>query len=122
MPTFANNLLSMGVFCDAGCTVVFTREAVTVSNSAGSKIMQGWRETNGARMWRFNLTSATAASATQRAPTVLPNIILDDDDDDDSDDYNSISTPISETEKDALLAPPQISPIVHNSTPNSTPT
>jgi hypothetical protein len=24
MSTFSNNLLSMGVFCDAGCTVVFT--------------------------------------------------------------------------------------------------
>ncbi len=50
MPTFANNLLSMGVFCDAGCTVVFTKEEVTVTNSAGNKIMQGWREANGARM------------------------------------------------------------------------
>jgi hypothetical protein len=48
MPTFANNLLSMGVFCDAGCTVVFTREEVTVTNSAGIKIMQGWRESHGA--------------------------------------------------------------------------
>jgi hypothetical protein len=60
MPTFANNLLSMGVFCNAGCTVVFTREEVNVTNSASIKIMQGWRESDGAHMWRFNLTNATA--------------------------------------------------------------
>ena len=75
MPTFANNLLSMGVFCDAGCTVVFTKEEVTVTNVAGIKIMQGWRESDGARMWRFNLTNATIASATQLTPRLLPNII-----------------------------------------------
>ncbi len=111
----------MGVFCDAGCTVVFTKEEVTVTNSAGNTIMQGWREANGARMWRFNLTNATAGSATQQAPTVIPNIILDDDDND-SDDYNIISAPISTTENDVLLAPPQISPILNNSTPKSSPT
>ena len=63
MPTFANNLLSMGVSCDAGCTVIFTSEEVTVTNSAGIKIMQGWREGHGARMWLFNLTSDACGSS-----------------------------------------------------------
>jgi hypothetical protein len=63
--------------------------------------MQGWRESHGARMWRFNLTNATAASATQLTPMVLPNIIDDDDDDDGSEEYNIVTT-----------APPDSPPIV----------
>ena len=137
MPAFANNLPSMGVFCYAGCTVVFTKEDVTVNSSAGIKIMHGWRESNCACMWRFNLTNATAVSTNQLTPMVLPNIILDDKDDN-NEDYNIISAPtisqlsqlqsISKTENGAcLLSPPHIPPIVtppivNNSTPNSTPT
>jgi hypothetical protein len=82
----------MGVFCYAGCTVVFTKEDVTVTNSAGIKIMHGWRESNGACMWRFNLTNATAASANQLTPMVLPNIIIDDKDNNNKN-YNIISAP-----------------------------
>jgi hypothetical protein len=117
MPTFANNLLSMGVFCDAGCTVVFTREEVTVTNSAGIKIMQGWRESHGARMWRFNLTTATASSATHLTPMVLPNII-DDDDDDDDDDGNDGSKeynipPTAPPQGPPMVPPTLARPLLH---------
>jgi hypothetical protein len=55
MPSFVNNLLSMGVFCDADCSVTFTKHTVTVTNKEGIVILTGFRETTGARMWRFNL-------------------------------------------------------------------
>ena len=106
MPTFANNLLSMGVFCDAGCTVVFTREEVTVTNSAGIKIMQGWRESHGARMWRFNLTTATASNATQLTPMVLPNIIDNDDDDDDDGSKENNIPPTAPTQGPLIASTP----------------
>lgn len=63
MQTFANNLLSMGVFCDAGCTVTFTGNDIAIYNSAHKLIMRGFRETTGARMWRFSLINANAANA-----------------------------------------------------------
>ena len=55
MPSFVNNLLSMGVFCDADCSVTFTKHTATVTNKAGAVILTGFRETTGAKMWRFNL-------------------------------------------------------------------
>jgi len=55
MPSFVNNLLSMGVFCDADCSVTFTKHTATVTNKEGKVILTGFRETTGAKMWRFNL-------------------------------------------------------------------
>ena len=84
MPTIANNLLSIGVFCDAGCTATFTKDSVSIFNSAGTLILQGLRKTNGARMWRFSLIKAIAANATGSMPTNIPTIItskVDNDDD-----------------------------------------
>jgi hypothetical protein len=55
MPSFVNNLLSMDVFCDADCSVPFTKHTATVTNKAGKVILTGFRKTTGAKMWRFNL-------------------------------------------------------------------
>ena len=55
MPSFVNNLLSMGVFCNADCSVTFTKHTATVTNKAGTVILTGFRKTTDARMWRFNL-------------------------------------------------------------------
>jgi len=55
MPSFVNNLLSMGVFCNADCIVTFTKHTVTVTNKEGIVILMGFRETTGVRMWQFNL-------------------------------------------------------------------
>ena len=43
MPNFVNNLLSMGVFCDADCTVTFTKLTVTVVNKDGKVVLNGFR-------------------------------------------------------------------------------
>ena len=55
MQEFENNLLSMGLFCDAGCTVTFSKTDVKVFDKHNNLILQGFRETEGPRMWRFNL-------------------------------------------------------------------
>ena len=55
MQEFENNLLSMGLFCDAECTVVFSKTDVKVFDKHNNLILQGFRETEGPRMWRFNL-------------------------------------------------------------------
>ena len=51
MTSFTDNLLSMGKFCDAGCTVIFTDTDVKVINKTGAIILQGHRDQAGARMW-----------------------------------------------------------------------
>ena len=55
MSSFTNNLLSMGRFCDAGCTVIFTDTDVKVLSKTGALILHGFREQAGAKMWRFNI-------------------------------------------------------------------
>ena len=44
MPTFTNTLIGVGPICDANCTVVFSKEYVTVLSPKGKPILQGWRE------------------------------------------------------------------------------
>ena len=87
MSTFANSLLSIGVFCDAGCTVTFTKDHALIYNSAGILIIRATRETDGPRMWRLDLIKPHAANASTSTPpnvhTNVPNIILPDYDDDD---------------------------------------
>jgi hypothetical protein len=89
MSTFSNNLLSMGRFCDAGCTVIFTGTNVKVINKTGPVILQGFCEQVGARMWRFNIYPITppaeAHAAAHTSPGHInhphePHVILFDDD------------------------------------------
>ena len=92
MPNFVNNLLSMGVFCDADCTVTFTKLTVTVVNKDGKVVLNGFREPSGARMWRFNLEPPWHPfdKPPLACSTMLPHHLLHqshlipDDDDDDS--------------------------------------
>ena len=56
MPTFKHNLFGVGKLCDNGCRVLFDANAVTVfDNQSNSILLQGWRETTGAKLWRFSL-------------------------------------------------------------------
>ena len=56
MPTFKHNLFGVGKLCDNGCRVLFDTHAVTVFNKQDDSILlQGWRETTGAKLWRFSL-------------------------------------------------------------------
>jgi hypothetical protein len=55
MPTFTNNLLSLGKLCDADCHVLLNKHALHVYNNAGTLVLRGDREPTGARLWRVNL-------------------------------------------------------------------
>ena len=56
MPTFKHNLFGVGKLCDNGCRVLFDANAVTVFDKHNNSILlQGWRETTGAKLWRFSL-------------------------------------------------------------------
>jgi len=69
MDSFPNNLLSMGQFCDADCTVTFTKSRVYVFNNSGDLVLDGFREKTGARMWRFNIHAPHPHTALQASPT-----------------------------------------------------
>ena len=93
MPSFVNNLLSIGVFCDADCNVTFTKQSVNVTNKAGTVILTGYREPIGARMWRFNLEPpwhplqrklTLACNATTPSYQLPQAHLIPNDDDDDS--------------------------------------
>ena len=55
MPSFTNMLVGVGPICNADCTVVFTKQDVTVLSPKGKPILTGWRETKLPRLWRFAL-------------------------------------------------------------------
>ena len=59
MPGFTNNLVSIGKLCDADCSAYFNKTTVTIYNAEHTPILTGYRETTGARLWRFNLTPTT---------------------------------------------------------------
>ena len=55
MPTFTNNLLSIGTLCDADCTAIFTRFWVTIHDRDGITILQSPQEEQGSQLCRINL-------------------------------------------------------------------
>ena len=56
MPTFQHNLLGIGKLCNHGCTVLCDSNAVTVFSKDNKNILpKGWRDTTGAKLWRFSL-------------------------------------------------------------------
>ena len=50
MPTFTNNLISIGRLCDADCHVHFSKTRVDVRNKHNTSILQGTQERDGAKM------------------------------------------------------------------------
>ena len=57
MPTFPHTLIGLGPFADLGCKIVFTKTAVSVIHPDGHSILEGWRELDGPRLWRFPLNA-----------------------------------------------------------------
>ena len=55
MPSFQHNLMGIGKLCNNDCRVVFDKTVVTVFANDGSTLLQGWREQQGAKLWRFSL-------------------------------------------------------------------
>jgi hypothetical protein len=57
MPTFPHTFISLGPFADLDCKIVFTKTAVSVIHPDGHSILEGWRELDGPRLWRFPLNA-----------------------------------------------------------------
>eukprot|EP00804_Cyclotella_cryptica_P003921 CCRYP_016106-RA/>CCRYP_016106-RA protein AED:0.11 eAED:0.25 QI:0/0/0/1/0.2/0.16/6/0/1395 len=55
VPGLTHNLISIGTLCDAGCTALFTANALTVTDAAGTTILSGARDTNAPRLWKLSL-------------------------------------------------------------------
>ena len=55
MPSFTNNLLSLGKLCDAGCYAHLNQYAIHVYNDTHDLVLRADRETTGARLWRVDL-------------------------------------------------------------------
>ena len=56
MQTFQHNLIGIGKLCNYGCKVLFDSNAVTIfSKDKKSILIKGWRDTTGAKLWRFSL-------------------------------------------------------------------
>ena len=53
MPSFCHNLIGIGQFCNADCTIQFTKQAVSVFNPASATILWGWQELTGPKLWHF---------------------------------------------------------------------
>jgi len=68
MPSFPHTLVGLGPFADQGCQIVFTNKDVSVLNPQGICILKGWREEQGARLWRFPLKAPPAC--------VVPLVVL----------------------------------------------
>jgi hypothetical protein len=55
MPSFPHTLSGLGPFADLGCQIVFSKHAVLVIHPDGHSILDGWREQDSPRLWRFPL-------------------------------------------------------------------
>jgi hypothetical protein len=81
MPSFAKNLISLGKFCNAGCTVIFTNADVKMHNNSDAIVFQGPRELAGAKMWRFDLCPPMAnCTNTTLQHSRVPTLIAMDED------------------------------------------
>ena len=49
-----HNVISIGTFCDAGCTALFIANTLTVTNPAGTTILSGTHNTNAPHLWQIN--------------------------------------------------------------------
>ena len=55
MPGFRHNLLGTGNLCDKDCRVVFTKQSVVIYDKTNRSFLTGWREADGAKLWRISL-------------------------------------------------------------------
>ncbi len=116
MPSFVNNLLSMGVFCDADCSVTFTKHNARVTNNAGTVILTGFREPTGAKMWWFNLQPPwhpchpPPLACNAWPPQIHQSHIIPDDDEDTVQQYFPPASPSVPAYLPAV--PPTVHPIV----------
>jgi hypothetical protein len=61
MPSFPHTLIGLGPFANLGCQIIFAKTAVSVIHPDGHTILQGWREQDDPRLWRFPLNATNAS-------------------------------------------------------------
>jgi hypothetical protein len=57
MPSFPHTLISLGLFANQGCKIVFVKTLVTVFHPDGHPILKGWWDLDGPQLWQFPLTA-----------------------------------------------------------------
>eukprot|EP00804_Cyclotella_cryptica_P027241 CCRYP_014349-RA/>CCRYP_014349-RA protein AED:0.16 eAED:0.16 QI:0/0/0/1/1/1/3/0/1022 len=75
VPGLTHNLISIGTLCDAGCTALFTANALMVTDPAGTTVLSGACDTNAPRLWNINLLSpqnSIALHVARPCATVAP--------------------------------------------------
>ena len=55
MTGFQDNLVGVGLICEANCTVNFTKHAVNIYSLNGTPIFTGWHETTGTCFWHMSI-------------------------------------------------------------------
>ena len=55
MPSFTNTLVGVGPICDADCTVIFTKQDVTIISPKGKPTLKGWIEKKLTILWSFDM-------------------------------------------------------------------
>jgi hypothetical protein len=55
MPSFPHALISLGPFANLGCQILFNKTAMSIIHPDGHTILEGLREVDGPRLWRFLL-------------------------------------------------------------------
>ena len=68
MPGFQKNLVGIVPICDVEYSVTFTKDAVIIYSPKGHRVLMGWRETEGPRMWRMALLPDETSTPDITAP------------------------------------------------------
>ena len=55
MPSLTNTIVGVGPIYNADCTILFTKQDVTLFSPGGNPILTGWRKKELLRLWRFAL-------------------------------------------------------------------
>ena len=68
MPGFQENLIGIGPICDADYSVTFTKDAVSIYSPNGNRVLMGWREKEGPRLWRMSLLPENTSTPDTTSP------------------------------------------------------
>ena len=55
MPSLKHKFIGLGIICDSDCNFFFTKQYFVVYQTQQQLLITGWREPNGAKLWRISL-------------------------------------------------------------------
>ena len=77
MPAFSHYFMVLGSICDTECSVHFHKCTVTIYESQGLLLLQGWQDNKFPKLWRFSLrpqiSTPSSTKEVGQAFTVVPN-------------------------------------------------